>query len=405
MMQEQLFTHYDTANPAEALQRCVRDAFMKHALHIQKRRHWLPEKTLDIVMQDRTPKNQRFSVYLEEEVLNFLRGYYCENAYISDALTIRCCVWDVLHGAVTGWTLQNSEKVFYMIGQKNPEMLDFLNECFDDIRSIYRIDGYAEPFTGTANVLLHAAEADAEFVNDNSTDLVNLLRVIRDYAYELKVALIKLTVNRQTFNGLNIKLQEHFCLKSSKSARIQRAVAFFFCRYITHYGAGTSYKGVTPASFMKKLDSIYSLSQRLQGVDIKKRDALYFANVLMEEADNFLIYFDAPYICSEEHYKKNNLKNTAFSAHTALRNRVLELRQRHICVLSYRITSSESMKKRGIFDETLRKKLDRLYLNRGFHYRLKPLTRTNAQIEILISTVPFFGSRPYTAPLAGTEVM
>ncbi|MCM1267484.1 MAG: DNA adenine methylase [Bacteroidales bacterium] len=358
-----------------------------------------------MVMRDTTPKNQRFSVYIEEEVLNFLRGYYCEKAYISDALTIRCCAFDVLHNAVTDWTLQNTEKIFYMVGQKNPEMLDFLNDCFDDIRSVYRIDGYAEPFTGTANVLLHAAEADAEFINDNSTDLVNLLRVIRDYAYELKVMLIKLSVNTQTFNSLNVKLQEHFCLKSSKSARIQRAVAFFFCRYITHYGAGTSYNGVSPASYLKKLDSIYSLSQRLQGVDIKKRDALYFAKVLMEDAETYLIYFDAPYICSEEYYKKNNAKHTAFSAHTALRNRVLELRQRHICVLSYRITSSESMKKRGINDETLQKKLDRLYLNRGFHYRLKPLKRTNEQVEILIATVPFTGSRPYTDPLAETEVM
>lgn len=404
-MQELICTFYETDNPAEALKRCIQDAFMKHALHIKKRRHWLPAKTLDMVMQDKAPKSRRFSVYVEEEVLEFLRTYYSPEAYISDALTIRCCVYDVLHGAVTDWTLQNSEKILYMIGQKNPEMQDFLNTCFDDLRSVYRIDGYAEPFTGTANVLLHTAESDAEFINDNSLDLVNLLRVIRDYPYELKISLTKLDINRQTFNTLKVKLQENFFLKSSKNTRIQRAVAFFFCRYITHYGAGTSYKGVSSAMYKKKLDIIHSLSLRLQDVDIKKSDALYFSKVLMEEAENYLIYFDAPYICSEEYYTKNNAKHTVFSAHTALRNRVLELRQHHICVLSYRITASKSMKKRGIYDETLQKKLDRLYLNQGFHYRLKPLKRTNEQVEILLATVPFSGSRPYTAPLTEVEVM
>ena len=397
-------TFYRIEKPSEALQRCIKDAFLKHTMHTQNRRHWSPAQTLKLVEQDNAPKEERVSVYLPDMVMEFLQRYYCRKAFITNAVAVRCCVYDVLHNAVTNQTLRAHDKVFYMVGQKNPLMQEFLNECFEDIHSIYRIDGYAEPFTGSANVLLHSNEFDVEFINDNSTDLVNLLRIIRDYPYELKTELLSLEISKTTFDNLKTELHKVFRLKSSKSALIQRAVAFYFCRYSSHYGKGESYREISIDAYMRKLDCIYPLSQRLQCVEIKKSDALYFSNILTEDAEHFLVYFDAPYICSEEHYKQNNAKHQAFSSHIALRNRVQELRYRHICILSYRITASKSMKKKGISDVMLQRKLDFLYLNRDFHYKLKQFNNAKGQIEILLSTVPFTGSRPYTLPLAEMEV-
>lgn len=43
-----------------------------------------------------------------------------------------------------------------MLGQKNPQMQEFLNSIFDEIKSNNTIERYIEPFTGTANVLLHS---------------------------------------------------------------------------------------------------------------------------------------------------------------------------------------------------------------------------------------------------------
>jgi len=399
-MADDVCAYYGTDKLSEAVQHCIKDALLKHALHTQSKRNWSPEQTLKSVEQDKTQKDQRVSVYLPNKVMEFLRAYYCSKAYITDTVTLRCCIYDVLNDAVSQWNLRAFDKLFYMVGQKNALMQGFLNECFEDIRNVYRIDGCAEPFTGTANVLLHTRASDAEFINDNSTDLINLLRVIRDYPYELKTKLMCLAIDKASFDNFRITLQKPFFLKSSKSALIHRAVIFFFCRYASYYGQGEHNRNISVNAYMRKLDCIYALSQRLQGVDIKKRDALYFAKNLVEDAENFLIYFDSPYICSEEYYRRNNAKHQAFSSHIALRNRVEELRSRHICVLSYRITASKSMEKKGIRSEMLQQKLDSLYLGRGFFYKLRQFNSGKGQIEILLATVPFAGSHPYTSTLA-----
>lgn len=111
-----------------------------------------------------------------------------------------------------------------------------MNSIFDEIKSNNTIEHYIEPFTGTANVLLHSDETDTEFINDNSSDLINLLRVIKQYPFGLK----KLDVSKATFNALKQKLILPFSLKSSRKAKIDRAVAFYFCRYTSVYGKGES---------------------------------------------------------------------------------------------------------------------------------------------------------------------
>lgn len=292
-----------------------------------------------------------------------------------------------------------------MVGQKNADMQDFLNESFDDIRSSYRIDGYAEPFCGTANVLLHTNESDVEFLNDNSVDLVNLLRVIQKYPDELRLNLLLAPLNINTFNTFKKALEQPFALKTKKSEQIARATAFYFCRYASVFGKGDYLKSkISADGYHRRLDTLYPLSCRLQDVDIKKRDALYFAQTLSEEAENMLVYFDAPYLGTEEYYKINNRKQMVFSAHTALRNRVEKLRQKNICLLSYRITTPACKCKKNNADYNLRDRLDELYLNQGFWYRFKKYNNNKEQVEILISIVPFCGAHPYTTPMTDLEV-
>ena len=397
--------HYKTEQISLLIQRCVQDGILQQTMHVKYKRTISPQETLSKILTNRiSSKKIRISVRLDEYAMNFLCIYYGTES-ITDAL--RCCIYDVIHNTAPSAPLQNTDKVFYMTGQKNPQMLEFLREVFNDIIGCFRIGGYAEPFCGTGNVLLHMKELDAEFLNDSSEDLINLLRVLQKYPYELRLSLLSKQYSKTTFSDLTKILKQHFYLKSSKAKQIERAVAFYFCRYASAYGKGQSFKkNGNQNSYYSHLDCIYALSQRLQGVEIKKRDALYFAKTLLRDAENFLIYFDAPYIHCEEHYKVNNNNKRMFHSHTALRNRVMELRaHHHICLISYRITASKSMKKSGISDSKIQQILDTLYLNKGFYYRLEKLRNSKGQIEILISTVPFCKSKPYSISISEAEVI
>lgn len=401
----QLCDYYHTTEVSLALQHCVQDCILQQALFTKNKRRMTPAQTLEVVKKEKksTHTDARLSVRLPKQAVDFLQTYYGAKS-ITD--TLLCCIHDVLNHVAYNLSLKGTDKIVYMVGQKNAGMQDFLNESFDDIRSNYRVDGYAEPFCGTANVLLHTSESDVEFLNDNSVDLVNLLRTIQRYPDELRLNLLLTPLSIDTFNTFKKTLKQPFALKAKKAEQIARATAFYFCRYASVFGKGESFKSKTSADgYHRRLDSIYPLSQRLQGVDIKKRDALYFAEILSEEAENLLVYFDAPYLRSEEHYKVNNRKRMAFSAHAALRNRVEKLREKNLCLLSYRITASDSMKKKGIKDADLQVILDRLYLNQGFYYRLKKFDNKKEQVEILISTVPFFGAEPYITPMSEVEVV
>ncbi|MCM1209911.1 MAG: hypothetical protein NC309_13400 [Ruminococcus sp.] len=100
----------------------------------------------------------------------------------------------------------------------------------------------------------------------------------------------------------------------------------------------------------------------------------------------------------------NNQKRAAFKAHRSLRNQAEKLREAgHICLLSYRITAGKTQPESA--GRQIRKHLDDLYMNRGFYYIPNPLENPKGQIEILLSTVPFDDSKPYTSPLTEKEVV
>ena len=82
----------------------------------------------------------------------------------------------------------------------------------------------------------------------------------------------------------------------------------------------------------------------------------------------------------------------------------MRLKENNVCVITYRVTASETMKNKGCTAEVIKRKLDELSLNRGFYIAFKPLKRTRGQFEILISSEQFDGSTPYTSSLVEMEV-
>ena len=368
-------------------------------LYTKCKRQQTPLMTLNNVKKHKKEcsADTRISVRIDIDILEYVKKYYSTD---SQTTAILCCIFDVLNNTAKNNTLTPRYSIIYMLGQKNPQMQEFLNSIFDDIKGNNAVERYIEPFTGTANVLLHSEKNDTELINDNSSDLINLLRVIQRYPFDLKFELLKLDVSKDTFDTLKQRMLLPFSLKSSKKDKIDRAVAFYFRRYASVYGMGESYKkALTQKFFLRKLDTLSVISKRLENVTIKKNDALYFSKSLFN-SEHQLIYIDAPYIKSEEHYKMNNKKNTAFSSHTALRNKVEKLRKNNIYLISYRITASANMRKNDITDKSITKILDRLYCQRNYFYILKPLKATNGQVEILLSTHPFNGATPYTMPLS-----
>lgn len=88
--------------------------------------------------------------------------------------------------------------------------------------------------------------------------MINLSRVIQQYPFDLKSDLLKLDVSGATFDTLKQRLILPFSLKSSRKAKIDRAVAFYFCRYASFYGKGESYKkNLKQTSYLRKLDRLY----------------------------------------------------------------------------------------------------------------------------------------------------
>ena len=401
-----LFARYKTDSPSEALHGVLRDALLLCDLHQAKFRRHTPAETLEMVTADKRPKNKKICVRESEAILLTLKKFYgIEKArYRSDAL--RCAIYDVLSENHREQSLQPHENIFYYMGQKNPKMQDFLNAVFADIEEKYAPSSYIEPFAGSGNVLLHKPRRGAETLNELDADTVNLLRVLRDFPFELKRELLKLDVNQETFNKAKAELKEAFSLKSTKYRRIQRAAMTFYVKYASIYGKGESFNNKTTEIFHKKLDILHLLSKRLQNVNIRKSDALYFCKT--QNFNNALLYFDPPYVGSENYYTavKNTAqagkKNSLFRLHSTLRRRIEELRKNNICIISYRTTASPTMEANGFDADYVRKVLDRLYCGQGFHMALLPLK--NGKIEILIGTVAFKDSTPYVRPLSEQEV-
>lgn len=402
-----LKTGYRNAHTlSEALHQCLYDAVNTQTLtKNDKLRSITPLQTLSNVKKAQLENPQLCSFRLDDSLLTFLQNYY-DNTSISES--IRCALYDISNSVGKPVIIKPHNHIIYMLGQKNADMVEWLEPIFSEAQTRYSLTGYVEPFAGTGNVIYHMPTTPSESINDLSDDLINLHRVIKEQPAQLKIHLANSILENDitdTFNRYRQQLDEcELPQRRNRKAELKRAVAFYFCRYFSLYGNGTSFNpNKNLQAYIGNLDNIYAFSKRLQEVDIKKTDALYFLKKLRSTAD-YLIYIDAPYINTEDYYNINlDKKNSVFHSHHALQNRVEALRPKNVCLVSYRITASKAtLKHHPKAEMSIRQCLDSLYMNQGYYYRLHKLA--NRQIEILICTHPLTGFTLYNHSLTEKEV-
>jgi len=400
------------------IQKILDDAFL-HCLNYKKANRKISVNTImEAEKNDHENLDVRISFRLSDEMCIAFEDYYGKTDNLSFAL--RCAIRDLLSNNRRPEQLAPTEKVRCMIGQKNDEMVRLLNEIFNDIATRRTICGYHEPFTGTANVYLHVDTKCTAMLNDNSKHGCNLLKAIKYYPVELKKEILSLTISADGFKRAKEELK--YIKTNCKNKKIRAAALFFFLCNCSVRAKAESYG--KKESFLEMIDVISVAHERLQNVEIKKSNALYYLNKLINTT-NQLIYCDPPYLGTETYYKNQNSKNEVFTSHNSLCNKVVELSKNNVCIISYRVTASKGMawnnippkekptkseknfrirqEKRKV-ENKIKQQLDHLYLNKGFHIAFKTLKRTKHQVEIIISSEPFVGSKPYTSPLCKKEV-
>lgn len=400
------------------VQRILNEAFL-YCLNYKKANRKVSVNTIMKAEQnDHNKMDVRISFRLSDEMCIAFEDYYGKTDNLSFAL--RCAIRDLLSNNRRPKQLAPTEKVRCMIGQKNDEMTKLLKEIFNDIATRRTICGYHEPFTGTANVYLHVDTKCTAMLNDNSKQGCNLLNVIKLYPVKLKEEILSLTISEDGFKRAKEELKH---IKTTcKSKKIRAAALFFFLCNCSVRAKAESYS--EKESFLEMLDAISVEHERLQNAEIKNSNALYYLNKLTNTT-NQLIYCDPPYLGTEAYYRNQNSKNEVFTSHKSLCNKVIELSKNNVCIVSYRVTASKGMawnnipskkkptkskknfrirqEKRKV-EKKIKRQLDSLYLNKGFHIAFKTLKRTKHQVEIILSSEPFAGSKPYTSPLYKKEV-
>lgn len=363
-----------------------------------------PSKIRELDKEDKHNKgsniDKRISIRASEDELALLKNFYGTE---KNSMAIRCALRDFISGNERSMNLLATEKICCLTGQKNPEMCEFINNAFESISSKTEITEYDEPFTGTANVFLHNnIDSTDATLNEFDELRYNLLTVIRDYPLEFKIEILSHKADKDYFEECKRALNGIYKSNTSsdlnlhtKKGRITAATMYYLLFNCSHYGKGGCFiKNTSQDTYRQRADAISAIHTKLKNVSITNTDALHLLR-RKKCIENALFYFDPPYINSEQYYTSKSMKGKVFKDHQQLRDCIEELSQNNICFISYRVTASATMKKKGYTTKKLRHKLNDLYANRGFHFALKKLTGRSKQVEILICNRPFAGSKPY----------
>jgi len=360
----ELKKHYDVKADAKAIYLAVEEVLLK--LQIAKAKNKQKDKKLSMTYRD---KNKQYTVNIKEEIFQALLLFYnTKNA--SEA--VQRAITDVLE-VKTEFQKEPKElkAMYFMFGRKNKKMCNEINSIFEAVKGSYK--RYCEAFVGTGNVFYHFNLDVNSYLNDKEPRTINFLRVLRDKPLELKIKLMLLQYNEETFNDLKNK--------SEFISDIDDAVNFLFTRYASYKGLGKNFnKHQNQEDYFKNLNLIYYLSMKLQGVEISKTDALYFINKHNET--NVLLYSDSPYPYTGDFYKNSiNHKKLA---------RLLQ-KFKGLFVYSCRITFSNENRDKGYTDKEMELTIDALYSSKGFYYKDVKLDEKdeNGQIERLITNFNF----------------
>lgn len=164
-----------------------------------------------------------------------------------------------------------------------------------DLLGEHRI--YAEPYAGSAAVLLAKAPSRHETINDLDGDVVNYFTVLRDHPAELEEALALTPYARDEFTAAArpavdpIERARRFAVRTSQSYNAAG-----------HGGSGWAVPSVSrnqsrPRTFASVTDTrLAAIAARLRLVAIENTDAL----AVIDRADRLdaAIYVDPPYLAS-----------------------------------------------------------------------------------------------------------
>lgn len=167
---------------------------------------------------------------------------------------------------------------------------------------------YFEPFFGMGHVLLNRKRSEVEIVNDINDRLVNYWRVVRDK---------RKTFPRMVENSPYSRTEFEWALRNidnKKLSRAKRALAFHLVVWLSirsgdgHVGDKDFRmifsQGGTRYWTKERIDN---LCDRMQGVKIENRDALFLLDKTKNKK-NIVIYCDPPYYTSDGRgYKESKI--------------------------------------------------------------------------------------------------
>lgn len=161
---------------------------------------------------------------------------------------------------------------------------------------------YAEPFCGSANVLLNKKPLAHEMINDVDSGLLNFFLVIKAHYEEFCRYASHFISSREYFNLL---ASENGVLLTD----IQRAVIYYHRSKLSFQGGLRSFVGGgelferKPLTFDSVSESVKNFSERLRGVVLENLDWKKMVSRL--DCKECLFYLDPPYYGYEDDYGKN----------------------------------------------------------------------------------------------------
>ncbi len=198
--------------------------------------------------------------------------------------------------------LENAEyeekRLIYVLGNKwDKHMQTALKGILKTNNARWEWDTSIETCAGGLGIFTCHNFASAKIINDNDWNKANLLKAIRDNLHELIMKARVLEVNEETFNKLKSisDSTEESSLTSGKAVDIDAAVRYLYLNINSFQGNCKSFKCVQNKTYYKRLDGIYPLHQKLQGVKIYDMDIFQIIKRFRKTSNNIFIV-DPPYL-------------------------------------------------------------------------------------------------------------
>ncbi|MBV1917615.1 MAG: DNA adenine methylase [Sphingomonadaceae bacterium] len=188
---------------------------------------------------------------------------------------------------------------------------------------------YAEPFVGMGGIFFRRTQRPKkEVINDISTDVVNLFRLLQRHYQQLLDVMKWQVCSRSEFERL-------VALDPSRLTDLERAVRFLYLQRASFGAVGRRYGVTTDQSARFDLTKLVPMLEdahgRLCGVDIERMP--YADMIARYDTPGTLFYLDPPYHGSEDYYGKDVFSEADYEA---LRNLLDDISGRFILSLNDR---------------------------------------------------------------------